>query len=281
MVQDASLALADRLAAIDGVAAVALGGSRATGTASDDSDTDLGIYYEPDSPPSIAELNALAGVLDDRHEQNLVTEIGEWGPWINGGGWLTIEGRRVDWLFRDLSQVRRAIDDCTAGRITCHYQSGHPHGFHNHMYMAEVHIGRILHDPTGTLGSLKARTDPYPAALKVAIVRKYAWEASFSLGTAQKPAARGDVAYVSGCLFRTIACLVQVLFALNERYFLNEKRSVTIAANLPATPLRLGDRVDVLLGKPGADPDELLASLAAAEALLADVRVLCPRDLIA
>ena len=48
---DKAQTIADRLGQIDGVVAVVLGGSRARGTASPDSDIDLGIYYQPDQPP--------------------------------------------------------------------------------------------------------------------------------------------------------------------------------------------------------------------------------------
>ena len=51
--------LAPRLAAIPGVVAVTLGGSRSTHTAVDGSDWDFGLYYQggstrPTSPPSSA-----------------------------------------------------------------------------------------------------------------------------------------------------------------------------------------------------------------------------------
>jgi hypothetical protein len=75
---------------------VALGGSWARGEARPDSDVDLGLYYRPDSPPDVGDLRRLARELDDRHPPDSVSEIGEWGPWINGGGWLRIAGRPVD-----------------------------------------------------------------------------------------------------------------------------------------------------------------------------------------
>ena len=50
----------------------------------------------PGRPPNIEGLRRLAKELDDRHLPDLVTEIGEWGPWINGGGWLRVAGRPVD-----------------------------------------------------------------------------------------------------------------------------------------------------------------------------------------
>ncbi len=69
--------VAERLAAIDGVAAVVLGGSRARGQADELSDVDLGLYYDPARPLAIADLRALAGELDDRHPPDAVTEPGD------------------------------------------------------------------------------------------------------------------------------------------------------------------------------------------------------------
>ena len=69
---------ARRLAAVDGVAAVVLGGSRALGVADHWSDVDLGIFYDPARPPALSELRAVARELDDRHPDDAVTGFGEW-----------------------------------------------------------------------------------------------------------------------------------------------------------------------------------------------------------
>ena len=74
--------VAGRLGRIEGVAAVALGGSMARREAHPDSDIDLGIYYRPDNPPSVVELRSLAEELDDRHPKDGATNLGEWGSWI-------------------------------------------------------------------------------------------------------------------------------------------------------------------------------------------------------
>jgi len=37
-----------------------------------------------------------------------VTAPGEWGPWVDGGGWLTVDGAAVDWIYRDLDRVHRS-----------------------------------------------------------------------------------------------------------------------------------------------------------------------------
>lgn len=71
------LALASRLAEVPGVVGGVLGGSRAIGAHRPASDVDLGI-----------------------------SEIGGWGPWVNGGAWLVVGETRVDWIYRDLDARR-------------------------------------------------------------------------------------------------------------------------------------------------------------------------------
>ncbi len=267
--------IADQLGRIQGVAAVALGGSWARQEAHPDSDIDLGLYYHPNRRPSVEVLRQLAEELDDHHAPEAVTDFGEWGPWINGGAWLQIEGQRVDWLYRDIDLVARTIEECRAGRSTCHYQPGHPHGFHNHIYLGEVHVCRPLHDPGEALAALKALTKKYPPLLKRALIDKYLWEADFAMGTAGKPAARGDSFYVTGCLFRTVACLVQVLFALNERYFLNEKGSVQTADSFALHPAGFGEVASAVLAQPGGRPEQLGANVRRLAELVRAVRGLC------
>jgi predicted nucleotidyltransferase len=90
--------VAERLGRIEGVAAVALRGSRARGDAGADSDVDLGIYYRSGRRPPLAALRRLAEELD-RSRPITVTAVGEWGPWVDGGAWLRIGEQRVDWLM--------------------------------------------------------------------------------------------------------------------------------------------------------------------------------------
>ncbi len=270
-----SARISSRLGEIEGVEAVALGGSWARGEAHPDSDVDLGIYYRSGNPPRIEELRRLARELDDRNPQDPLTDFGGWGPWINGGGWLTIEGHSVDWLYRDLDLVERTIEECRAGHPTIHYQPGHPHGFHTHIYLGEVHHCRPLHDRNSLLESLKRLTDPYPPRLKQTVVQKQLWEARFALDTCRKSAVRGDIFYVTGCLFRCAACLTQTLCALNEQYVINEKGSVQIAASLPISPPDFADTIGSVLARPGERPDQLQSSIRRLENLLETIETLC------
>jgi hypothetical protein len=75
------------------------------------------------------------------------------------------------------------------------------------------------------------------------------WEAGFATENARHGRALDDVAYVVGCCFRSVACLCQVLFAVNRTYLLNEKGAVLGAQRLPLRPKDFSRRVARGLGK--------------------------------
>ncbi|MDY6897320.1 MAG: nucleotidyltransferase domain-containing protein, partial [Cyanobacteriota bacterium] len=72
----------NRLKSISGVKAIALGGSRAKGNHNSMSDVDLGLYYSEENPIDVNALNQLASEIDDSHQINLVTQIGDWRRWF-------------------------------------------------------------------------------------------------------------------------------------------------------------------------------------------------------
>lgn len=266
---------AEALARVPGVVAVVLGGSWARGVADAHSDVDIGIYYRRERPPAIEALRQAARTLDPACE---LTEYGEWGPWVNGGGWLTIDGRAVDWLYRDLMRVREVLADCLAGRVTCDYSLGHPHGFHSSYYLAELHHCVSLHDPSGAIVELKQAIEPYPAMLRQTILEKYLYDGAFTLEAAEKHLPRADVLHTTGSLFRAAASLVQVIFALNRRWLMNEKRAVEQIASgdLPLVPDAFAERVEAVLASPGGDEVALRESVGAMRELLEETRALAP-----
>jgi hypothetical protein len=260
--------LVSELSTVPGARAIALGGSRALGTASEHSDYDLGVYYDANVAFDIDALRAVAVGLDDSGPAAAVTPIGGWGPWINGGGWLTIQGQPVDVLYRDLSKIRDVIAECRAGVFGRHYQPGHPHGFITTIYMGEIAYNRPLWDPQGDLRQLKTLTDPYPAALANSMVEYFLFEAQFSLENAGKTLHRNDVNYLAGCCFRCVACLCQVIFALNGRYLVNEKGAVGCVERFASRPTDFGNRVAAGYRQIGSGAP--VAALATFQALLTD-----------
>src|SRR5690554_1011958 len=80
---------------IPGIVGIVLGGSRGRGTHHATSDIDIGIYYDESEGFNVNDVSRVATKLDDEHRENLVTSIGVWGAWINGGGWIIVQGYHV------------------------------------------------------------------------------------------------------------------------------------------------------------------------------------------
>ncbi|MGC5010343.1 nucleotidyltransferase domain-containing protein [Streptosporangium sp. DT93] len=259
--------IARRLVEIPGIVAVTLGGSRARGTHRPDSDTDLGLYYR--GAPDMAALRALA--VREAGEGSELTEPGLWGPWVDGGGWLTIGGRRVDWLYRDLDRVHRVWADCRQGRYEVGAQAGHPLGFYSHAYAGEVALCRVLADPGGELTELRESTRAYPPALGTALVNGL-WEADFSVGLARYGATGTDPAYAAGCLFRAVGVACQALHGHAGRWLVNEKGMVASAGRLPGVPRDFAARARGLFADVGGSTERIERTVADAAGLMAEVR---------
>ncbi len=265
--------LVDRLKPVHGLRAIVLGGSYASGAQRPDSDIDIGLYYYENQPLDIDHIRAIASSVNDAPNPT-VTDLGEWGTWVNGGAWLTIQGQRVDFLYRDIDFVAAAIDDCNAGLTRSDYWQQPAYGFHSFMYCAETRICRVLYDSDHVIEGLKARVVDYSPHLKQTIIKKFLWSARFTLDNTYKPATRGEVYIVSGCLARAIHCLVQVLYAMNETYCLSEKKLAADLSSFSLRPDNFLERISRLLGATGTTCAQLQESLAQTEALYNEVAIL-------
>lgn len=259
----------DELGAVPGVVGVALGGSRARGAGTPDSDVDLGLYYMAESPLDVPAIRRVVERADEAGQPKAVSDVGEWGPWINGGAWLRIAGLKVDLLYREEGFVRQIIADCARGRFRTEYQPGHPNAFHSHMLAGEAHYNTRLRDPDGVLADLAAATSPYPSELRTAIVRKFLWEADFVRDILEQSASRLDRYYAAGSVFRYVSCLVQVLFAVNGAWFVNEKGSLRMAGAFPAVPAGFVARAEALFDR--LDAADIRGLIGEIRALLAAV----------
>src|SRR5262249_7662312 len=111
------------------------------------------------------------------------------------------------------------------------------------IWMGEIALCQPLHDPHETIVGLKRATSPYPKQLGDALVRRFRWEVLFSIENAELAVVRREQTHIAGCVYRALACLAQTLFALNERYLINEKGALQEAAELPLTIPSLMTRV--------------------------------------
>ncbi|WP_067667426.1 nucleotidyltransferase family protein [Nocardia miyunensis] len=239
---------ADTLYELPGVTAVALGGSRAQGTARPDSDWDLAIYYRGRFTP--ADLAAVGW-------PGQVSELGEWGGGVfNGGAWLTIDDRRVDVHYRDLDVVDAQLRAAEAGRFRIEPLAFHLAGIPTYLVVAELAINHVLR---GTLPH-----PAYPEALRRKAPHVWTAHADLTLDYAAANHARyGRLTPCAGQIATAASCFAHAILAARGEWITNEKTLLT-RAGLTAT-------------------DEIIESLTPApqvlHAAIENVRKLCRSEL--
>ena len=170
--------LAAELSALPSVVAVSLGGSRARPNHHPDSDWDFAVYYRGRFEPDALRAKGWDGE---------VSEVGGWGGGVmNGGAWLTIDGRRVDVHYRDLDDVEYWCTEARAGRFNKELLMFYAAGIPTYVVMGELAVNVVL---TGELPKPE-----YPDALATEASRRWRADAVASLGYGESAVAqRGDV----------------------------------------------------------------------------------------
>lgn len=204
--------LAPILARIPGVVAVALGGSRAAGRAQAGSDWDFGLYYRGTIDTDAIRALGYSGT---------VVEPGDWGRLVNGGAWLTVDGVRVDLLYRDIDAVERWWAEAREGRYVRDHVEGYLAGMPSYVLVGELSLNRVL------VGDLPH--PDFPDALRVAAPPNWRGSAEFSLHVAESVARTGDLPSCAGLLAKAAIGTAQALLAEHGEWALNEKGIVARA----------------------------------------------------
>lgn len=157
-------------------------------------------------------------------------------------------GVSIHYNLREIETVVHAISDCLDGKITIKHESGHPFGFVNSSYAAEIHYGRILWEapdhPIKTLKEKLAMQGSYPEKLRQATIAYFMEEATLALGNGHSAAMQGGIHYASGSFFQAACSWVQVIHALNRQFLLSERGGVKRANQLPISPKQFRVRVN-------------------------------------
>jgi predicted nucleotidyltransferase len=234
--------VADRLAALPAVRAVTLGGSRAQGTHTPESDWDFAVYYRGAFDPE--DLRALGWPGE-------VSEIGGWGGGVfNGGAWLTIEGRRVDVHYRDLDVVEHVWAEAEEGRFHVEPLMFHLAGIPTYLLVAELAINQVLR------GELR-RPSAYPPALRKNAPERWYGMATATLAYAKAGhAPKGALTQVAGAIAVAATQTAHAVLAARGEWVTNEKRLLERAG--------LGE-VDALVGNLTPETAALIRAVTEAE----------------
>ena len=161
---------------------------------------------------------------------------------------LADAGSPIDYGIRESGRVGQAIGDCLEGKIKIEHGNGYPFGIVNSSYAAEIHYGRILWEtPDRPITKLKEKLlmqGAYPETLCQATIAYFMKEAARAVESGHHAAMQGDIHYASGSFFHAACSWVQVIYALNRQFLLNEKGSVKRANQLPISPKQFRVRVN-------------------------------------
>lgn len=204
---DAVAELCAVLAQIKGVEAVAIGGSRATGTADAGSDWDLGVYYRGN-----VDLTPL-------ESYGQVHQPGSWGRIMNGGAWLSLGGEKVDVLLRDIDTALYWTAEARSGHYEVDALLGYLAGVPTYTLMAELALNQAVHGRLPVIGA-------YPAKLSQTGERRWRLHAEFSLDHAQMRAERGDIIGTVGQSAKAAIETAHALACARRRWVINEKNLV-------------------------------------------------------
>ena len=119
-------------------------------------------------------------------------EPGEWGRLLNGGARLTVEGQRVELLYRDLDVVRHRLDDAEAGRYKVDQVDGYLAGMASYALAAELALAEVLAGELPQPG--------FPDALRRVAPARWRRSAALSQTIAHTAAERHDVVACAGLL---------------------------------------------------------------------------------
>lgn len=229
--------VAGHLAALPGVLAVSLGGSRATGTHGPASDWDFALYYRERFNPE--DLRAIGW-------QGTVSEIGGWGGGVfNGGAWLDIDDRRVDVHYRNLNVVEHELAEAQQGWFHIEPLMFHLAGIPSYLVVAKLGINRVLR------GDLPRPA--YPKLLREAAPPAWTERAHMTLGYARNAyAGSGKVTELAGALAIFCAMAAHAVLAARGEWVTNEKRLLETAG------LRSMDELFIGLQTRPPDPERTI-----------------------
>jgi hypothetical protein len=197
--------IVELLAAMPGVVAVVLGGSRAAGANDAKSDWDLGVYYRDSiDTAALAELGT-------------VHPPGAWGRIMNGGAWLTSGGLKVDVLLRNLEVVEHWSGRAAEGQYEVDGLLGYLAGIPTYSLLAERAVARVLRGELAEVG-------PFPARLAEAARERWRLHSRFSFAHARMRAARRDFAGTVGQAARAVVEHAHAVLCERRAWVLNEKQ---------------------------------------------------------
>ncbi len=208
--------------------AISIGGSQGKGTWDSHSDIDFRLFHEKNLP------------WTDVNPEMWVDYFAALERWKGKG--VFVDGvwtRRID-------VIDKALDRWLDGEIKPDDIFWTVWGYH---LLPDIYHQAEIEDPYGVIAGWKQRLAPYPPKLKKAVLEKHLyslryWRNDYHYANKVK---RSDVVFLAGLSARLVHDIMQVLFALNETYFVGDGQNLDFAEQFTIKPEHLSTRIHAIL----------------------------------
>lgn len=234
-----------------GRCAVTIGGSRGKRTTDARSDVDFRLFCDEPIAPKLRETV-------------------EWQSFAQAVVAWRERGIEIDscWV-RTVADIDAQLDAWLGGQVQPSEMVWTLWGYH---LLTDLANQVIVDDPDGLVAAWQARLRPYPRALQAAIIRKHMgslnyWRSDYHY---RSKVERGDVVFLAGIAARLVHDMLQVLFAVNETYFVGDGNNLHYVAQFSILPSNCVERIRTILYPPPA-PDVLNTQYQAIVGLIDDI----------
>nr|WP_034908387.1 DUF4037 domain-containing protein [[Eubacterium] cellulosolvens] len=239
--------LIEKLSTMDGVEAIALGGSRAGENFDFSSDYDLYVYYTT--------------LPDTSYREQIFGEIGTYREmanhfWELEDDLILADGPAVDIVYRRIEELDEALN-----RVVMLYQAGN--GYTTCLWHNLLN-SRVLYDPQGKYEALRKKYDvPYPERLKRNIIGRNMRLIQGSLSSyghqLDKAVARKDLVSINHRTAAFLESYFDVIFAMNELTHPGEKKLIPYALeHAKYLPENFEENLNRLFGDLYSNPDRVM-----------------------
>jgi len=230
----------------EGRYAISIGGSQGKGTSDDRSDIDFRLFYDQVFKAEVYKEFA-------EHEAS----------WRQKG--VLIDGTWV----RKIADIDAALDRWLSGDLAAPDIVWTIWGYR---VLPDIYHQATIEDPYDVIGGWKRRLSVYPAVLKQAVLKKHLesvryWRRDYHY---RNKVTRGDVVFLAGLSARLVHDLNEILFALNETYYVGDGQNLRFVEQFRIKPEGYSAKVRAIL-YPGATDDALQRQYDALDALIDEV----------
>lgn len=209
--------------------AISIGGSHGKRSFDDRSDVDFRLFCD--------EMVGGSKFWETENWRTLLQLVEKWRA----------DGIEVDYCWvRMVSEIDRDLEGWLEGKIQPTPLVWTLWGYH---LLTDINNQMVLEDPDNLIGEWQRRLAQYPVKLKKALLEKHLeslkyWRKDYHY---QNKVTRHDHVFLAGISARLIHDILQVLFALNEIYYVGDGRNLAYVDQFKFKPSDMSARVEAIL----------------------------------